>query len=116
MPLITQDRAPSQVTISIDALEAQLAEMRADLEEIYSQIRQGQFEALKDATRATSEIRQWLKIAIDAETQLARRREKELGVTDGYAVDLDEARDSIGCRLARLRRARDAERVSGQPE
>ncbi|CAN0276731.1 unnamed protein product, partial [Chrysoparadoxa australica] len=109
-------RTPSQVTLSIDALEKQLSAMRADLEAVYAQIRRGQFGDLKDARRATSEIRQWLKIAIDAETQLAKRREKELGVADGYALDLEEARESIGCRLARLRRARDAERVSGQPE
>ncbi|MGK7754704.1 hypothetical protein [Roseovarius sp. C03] len=116
MPLITHDRTPSQVSLSIDALEKQLSAMRADLEAIYVQIRQGQFCELKDARRATSDIRQWLKIAIEAEAQLEKRREKELGVADGYAVDLDEARESIGCRLARLRRARDAERVSGQPE
>ncbi|WP_152492108.1 MULTISPECIES: hypothetical protein [unclassified Roseovarius] len=116
MPLITHDRTPSNVTLSIDALEAQLADMRADLEALYSQIREGKFEDLRNATRATSEIRQWLRIAIEAETQLEKRREKELGVAGAYALDLDEARESIGCRLARLRRARDAERVSGQPE
>ncbi|MFN3209702.1 MAG: hypothetical protein ACE369_12035 [Roseovarius sp.] len=116
MSLITHDRTPSQVTLSIDALEKQLSEMRADLEEIYAQIKQGQFEELKDARRVTSDIRQWLKIAIEAEAEIERRREKELGITHAYAIDLDEARDSIGCRLARLRRAREAERVSGQPE
>ncbi|WP_082631008.1 hypothetical protein [Roseovarius atlanticus] len=116
MSLITHDRTPSKVTLSIDALEQQLSDMRAQLEAIYAQIKQGHFGDLKDARRATSEIRQWLKIAIEAEAHFERRREKERGIAGAYALDLDEARDSIGYRLARLRRARDAERVSGQPE
>jgi len=109
MPLITQDRTPSGVTLSIDGLEKQLSRMRAELEEIYARIKNGQFGELKNARTATSDIRQWLKIAIEAEAQLARRKQQELGIAHAYAVDLDEARENIGCRLARLRRARDAE-------
>ncbi|MEM1341864.1 MAG: hypothetical protein AAGF68_06055, partial [Pseudomonadota bacterium] len=62
---------------------------------------------------ATTEIRQWLKIAIEAEAQLATREKRELGIHTSYGLDLVEAQDAIELRLARLRRARDAERVSG---
>lgn len=109
MTLITQDRTPSGVTLSIDGLEQQLSTMRVELEAMYALIKQGKYGDLKNARKATSEIRQWLKIAIEAEAQLAKRKNEELGIAHGYALDLEEARENVGCRLARLRRARDAE-------
>lgn len=109
MPLITQDTESHAVSLSIDGLEKQLSELRTGLEEMYVRIKNGEFGELKNAMKATSEIRQWLKIAIEAEAQIARRQKKELGIASGYALDLDKAREQIGSRLARLRRARDAE-------
>ena len=109
MPLITQDTASHTVSLSIDGLERQLSDMRAELEGMYVRIKNGEYGELKNAMKATSEIRQWLKIAIEAEAQIATRRKEELGIVHGYALDLDKARDQIGCRLARLRRSRDSE-------
>ena len=109
MSLITQDREPSGVTTSIDGLERQLSDMRADLEDMYARIKNGEFGELKNAMKATSEIRQWLKIAIEAEAQLATRKKAELGIVHAYALDLDTAREAVGLRLARLRRAREPE-------
>ena len=67
MVLITPEEEPSGLTTSIDALERQLADMRGDLQVLYLKIRDGDLGELKNATRATAEIRQWLKIAIEAE-------------------------------------------------
>ncbi|MBE0452400.1 hypothetical protein [Roseovarius autotrophicus] len=106
MVLITPEERPSGLTTSINALEQQLADMRGELEELYLRIRAGDLGELKNATRATAEIRQWLKIAIEAEAQLDKRRQQERGIAHGYAIDLDAARHEIGCRLDRLRRAR----------
>ena len=72
MVLITPDEGPTGLSTSIDALERQLSDMREDLEGLYSRIRGGELEQLKNASRATSEIRQWLKIAIEAEAQLEK--------------------------------------------
>lgn len=106
MVLITPEVAPSGLTTSINALEQQLADMREELEELYLKIRAGDLGELKNATRATAEIRQWLKIAIEAEAQLDKRRQQERGIAHGFAIDFDAARHEIGCRLDRLRRAR----------
>jgi hypothetical protein len=105
MVLITPDVGPTGLTTSIDALERQLADMREDLAEIYLRIRAGDLDELKNATKATAEIRQWLKIAIEAEAQLEKRRREDRGIVHGYALDFDDARHQIGCRLDRLKRA-----------
>jgi hypothetical protein len=106
MVLITPDEGPTGLSTSIDALEQQLADMREELQALYLRIRAGDLDELKNATKATGEIRQWLKIAIEAEAQLEKRRREERGIVHGYAIDFDSARDQIGGRLDRLRRAR----------
>ena len=74
MVLITPDEGPSGLTTSINALEGQLADMRQELEDLYHRIKAGDLDELKSATKATAEIRQWLKIAIEAEAQLDKRK------------------------------------------
>ena len=106
MVLITPDEGPTGLTTSINALEGQLADMRQELEDLYHRIKAGDLDELKSATKATAEIRQWLKIAIEAEAQLDKRKRHERGIAHGYAIDFDAARDEIGCRMDRLRRAR----------
>ena len=115
MVLITPDEDPTGLTTSIDSLERQLSDMRVELEAIYRRIRDGEHDELKNANRATSEIRQWLKIAIEAEARLETRRKHAKGIVNDYALDLSEARSSICCRLDRLRRARCPGRVHRKP-
>ncbi|WP_085890348.1 hypothetical protein [Roseovarius litorisediminis] len=111
MVLITPDEGPTGLTTSINSLERQLADMKEDLEAIYDKIRAGDLSELKEANKATAEIRQWLKIAIEAEAQLEKRRKHEKGIVHDFALDFDDARAQIGCRLDRLRRARCPGRV-----
>lgn len=113
MTLITPDEGPTGLSTSITSLERQLADMRQDLEALYLKIRAGDLDELKNATKATAEIRQWLKIAIEAEATLEKRNKQQKGIVYDYALDFDAARDSVGCRLDRLRRARHAGGVSG---
>jgi hypothetical protein len=115
MTLIKPDDGPTGLSTSITSLERQLADMREELEQIYLKIRQGNLDELKNATRATAEIRQWLKIAIEAEATLEKRNKHDKGIVHDFAIDFDAARNSVGGLLDRLRRARDSERVSGQP-
>ncbi|MHA7849651.1 hypothetical protein [Roseovarius sp.] len=114
MVLITQDDRPTGLTTSIDSLERQLADMQVGLLKLYDRIQDGDLENLKNANRATAEIRQWLKIAIEAEVHLEKRRKHEKGIVNDYALDLSEARASVCGRLDRLRRARCPGRVYRQ--
>jgi len=111
MVLITQDDRPTGLTTSIDSLERQLADMQVGLLKLYDRIQDGDLENLKNANRATAEIRQWLKIAIEAEVHLEKRRKHEKGIVNDYALDLSEARVAVCGRLDRLRRARCPGRV-----
>lgn len=106
MSLITPDDGPTSLTTSIDLLERQLADLRQGIVEISNKIQAGDLDQLKHATKATGEIRQWLRIAIEAEAQLEKRNKRDRGIVRDYALDLDDARAQIGCRLDRLRRAR----------
>jgi uncharacterized protein YPO0396 len=116
MVLITPEEGPSGLTSAINSLEEQLADMRGELEALYRRIRAGELDELKNATRATTEIRQWLKIAIEMEAQLEKRRQHERGIVHGYAIDFDAARVEIRCRMDRLARARCPARVPRCPE
>ncbi|MFK7938062.1 MAG: hypothetical protein AB8B82_01690 [Roseovarius sp.] len=115
--LIKQNEdGPSCLSTSITALEHQLADMRVDLQLLYDRIRAGELGELTNATKAISEIRAWLKIAIEAEATLEKRNKHDRGIVHDYAIDFDAARSQIGGRLDRLRRQRDAEGVSEEPD
>lgn len=116
MPLITLSETPSKLTTSVDLLEQQLADMGAELEAVYKRIKDGDLGELKNAAKATADIRQWLKIAIEAEAQLATREKQKLGIVMSYGLDLDWAKETVGCKLDRLRRARDSGEISSQSE
>jgi hypothetical protein len=105
MSLITPEEGPSALSATVTTLERQLRGMCEDLEALSEKVRAEDFEDIKNRSRILGDIRQWLKMAIEAETQLEQRKKKEQGIVNGYALDMDAARDSIGCRLDRLRRA-----------
>lgn len=105
MILITPDEGPSGLSASILTMERQLADMRAGLEETYERIREGDFAALKDATKTLDEIRKWLRIAVETEMEIGKRKSREMGIVNGFAIDFDAARAAIRGRLDRLGRA-----------
>ena len=113
MSLITPEEGPSGLSATVTTLERQLRGMCEDLEALSDKVRAQQFDDIKTQSRILGDIRQWLKMAIEAETQLEQRKKKEQGIVNGYALDMDAARDSIGCRLDRLRRARCPGRFPG---
>lgn len=116
MVLITPDEAPAGLSRSVQSLERQLCDMRADLEDLQESVRAGNFEDLKNPSRIISDIRQWIRIAIEAEAHLEKRSKREKGIVHSYALDFDEARASIRRRLDRLGRTRRSGGLSEQPE
>ena len=94
-------------------VEAQLLSMWAQLDELRLRILDGDVTAFKDSAKITADIRQWLRIAMETEAKLNETRKQSGGGTKaGHAIDFDQARSQIGCRLDRLRRCGDPERVS----
>ncbi|KZY39755.1 hypothetical protein A3731_13040 [Roseovarius sp. HI0049] len=104
MILITRDDGPSGLTASVGLIERQMAEMRGELEVIHARIRDGDLSGIGDASKVTADIRHWLKLALEAEAQFAKFKAEDRGIVRDYALDFDEARESIRGRLARLGR------------
>ena len=67
--------------------------------------------AVRDASKLLTDVRAWTKLAIETEARFEERRKQRDGVAIGQLLDLDRARHEVGCRLARLRRCCDAQRV-----
>lgn len=116
MILTTPETGQSSLGLAIETVEQQLADMKADLLNLQRRITSGDFDALKDGTKVTGEIRQWLKLALETEIRLEERRKQHDGIVNHYAIDFEEARDQIGGRLDRLRAAQCPTGVPGQPD
>lgn len=112
------ERERERIRRAVDSVEMQLIQMRAELEEMSHRVHAGEFAALKDTTKVTSDIRAWIRLAMETETQIAERQKTATGAGPGGtpAIDLVAVRHQIGCRLDRLRRCGPAGGVSGKPE
>ena len=116
MILTTPETGRSSLGLAIETVEQQLADMKADLLKLQRRIAAGDFDALREGTRVTGELRQWLKLALETEIRLEERRKQHDGIVNNYAIDFQEARDQIGSRLDRLRAARCPTGIPGQPD
>ena len=115
MVIFTAEEDPANLSAAISALARQLADMRDALESRRQQIRAGKPEGLDGSERAIADIRQWLRLALEAEAQLEKRSKRTSGASHAGTLDLDDARSEIGGRLDRLRRAGHAGSLSEQP-
>ena len=105
MILIEPDSSPTGLTSSIDVLQRQLADLRDDLDALIERVKGGEFGEIKQAARITSDLRQWLKIAFEAEVQIETRNKRAKGIAYDYGIDLDVARAELRGRLDKLARA-----------
>ena len=104
MILITPEDGPDGLADMIASVQRQLADMRGELDHLYDRVQAGELDQISNAAKSVAEIRQWLKLAIEAEVQLEKRTKEKDGIVHDFAVNLDEARSSIGSQLDRLRR------------
>lgn len=112
MILITPDSDDDSIQHSIESIAVQLRSFSRDLEDLQTKISAGDTVNETDARKLFSEMRSWLKLAREAEHACAERNKKAIGIVGDYGLDLDAARDQIGCRLDRLRRCCKERKVS----
>ncbi|MEM7732057.1 MAG: hypothetical protein AAF280_04655 [Pseudomonadota bacterium] len=105
MILITPDDRPDGLADTITSVQQQLSDMRVELDHLYNRIQAGELDQISNAAKTVVEIRQWLKLAIEAEVQLDKRHKEKEGIVHDFAVNLDEARSAIWGKLDSLRRA-----------
>lgn len=99
----TPRHAPS-LEEEIDAVRQTLAHLTRSLRGLEDEVMAGDAASVREASKLLADIRTWSRLAIDTEARFEERRKEQQGIVDGYALDLVEARRTIGCRLARLRR------------
>lgn len=112
MTLITPPEDGSPIDPEIEELRASISEFRDDLRDLSEQVRSGEDNAVAVAGRLLLEIQRSLRQAKETEAKIERRRKQREGVVHDYAVDLDDARYQIGCRLGRLRQCCRADEIS----
>lgn len=78
-----------------------LTELLALMED---EVMEGDPSTIKEAAKLLIEIRNWSRLAMETEARFEEREKRRSGVVNTYAVDLEEARHKIGCRLSRLRK------------
>lgn len=95
----------------VAALDAEIAKVRQTVTHLSQHlalmeqdIMSGETDRIRDSAKLLSDIRAWAKLAIETEARFDERRKRDHGVVYDYALDLARARETIGCRMARLRR------------
>ena len=87
-----------------DAVRQTLAHLTRTLRGLEDEVMAGDAASVREAAKLLGDIRTWSRLAIETEARFEKRRQEQQGIVDGYALDLIEARRTIGCRLARLRK------------
>ncbi|WP_372884807.1 hypothetical protein [Shimia sp.] len=86
--------------------------VRGALSALRDRLERDQGGAVAGTGKALSELRQLIRTAIDTEKSFEQRQKDRQGIAEDYRLDLEQARATIGERLARLRAAGDPEGVS----
>lgn len=110
---MTTDKPPEDAGLDAEIEQVRrtmtyLTELLALMED---EVMEGDPGSIKEAAKLLAEIRNWSKLAMETEARFEERDQRRHRVANGYALDLEEARATIGCRLARLRRCCGAGRV-----
>jgi hypothetical protein len=108
MALVSATVRASDLSKQLSAFEMQIVAFSEQLRLLQGQIMAGEIDNLKDSNKTITEIRQWLKIGMELEAKETDENRKSKGIVTEYALDLGEARASIGCRFDRLRQCRGA--------
>ena len=116
MTLIRPDADTFPLTETLTEIEEVFLDLKADVKRLQARLRDGELAAVKDAAKLIADLRGWLRIAYELEATFHERKRKQAGIERGYAVDFDQARDQIRCRLDRLRRCCHAGGILGRPE
>ena len=102
----------TQLDARIDLIATQLADLQEDLRDLQEDLRTHPKPKTQAATKTLSDLRYWLRQAMETEAQIAERNKRKTGSTAGNVIDLAQARAQIGRRLDRLKRAQRDQELS----
>ena len=112
MVLITAEETGSALETERDAIAQELRTIRETVAVLRSKVEAGEAGTASEASKVLADLRTWLKHAKETEVQIERHRREHAGIQGSYGLDLDAARDAVGCQLDRLRQCCRERRVS----
>ncbi|WP_417721204.1 hypothetical protein [Salipiger sp.] len=104
MILIHLEEELSRLENERDDVAAVLRDLGEDMRRLKAQVEDGEGINRTEAGKLLGDVRYWLRASHETEAQIANVRRKQKGLAGDWALDLERARDEIGCRMARLRR------------
>lgn len=102
MTLITPEHDRDVLEQDLAALKEVFQDLKTQMEGLKQQVRAGEVESVKEASKTLQELRGWMKLAMETEKALNEIARKDKGLDRPYAMDLTEARRQVGCRMARI--------------
>ncbi|MBU2960127.1 hypothetical protein KO516_04635 [Citreicella sp. C3M06] len=104
MILIHLEDDMSQLENEREQIALTLKELGEEIRRLKAQIEEGEATSKTETGKLMSDVRYWMRASHETEAQIANVRRKQKGLAGDWALDLERARDEIGCRMARLRR------------
>ena len=113
MKLTTLEDPVVQTSDLLQSLQASVRSLRKTVEELKHRIENGQLADMGSGSKELAAAEGLLRACQKVETSLVEQRNRQAGIAQGgYALDLEQARFEVGCRLARLRACCKQGRVS----
>jgi hypothetical protein len=113
MTLITPEERFSRTAELLASLEDSVRELRQQVQDLTKQIEAGEDADLVSGQRRVAAAEALVKTCQKVEANLVEQHYRQVGIAQGgYALDLEQARSEIGCRLARLRACANPREVS----
>jgi hypothetical protein len=104
MTLITPDDRISRTADLLRSLEESLGNLRRQAEDLRRQIETGEEADLVNGSKQVAQVNSLIRSCQKVEENFVEHHNRQAGIAQGgYALDLEQARSEIGCRLARLR-------------
>ncbi len=98
---------------NIGALLEMMSDLKTDIKDEWRRVKQGEVNEKELSRKIKVELPALVALTMQQESKLHDHSKQRAGKAGEYALDLGEARASIGERLARLRAAATTEGVSG---
>lgn len=104
MTLITPELVESQTEDLLNSVIGSIKDLRNELQDLKERVRETDGAVTTQGSKTVTQAVSLLETCQKVENRLVECRSKHAGIVrGGYALDLERARASIGCKLDRLR-------------
>ena len=104
MTLLTPEHVASEAENLLNSVIGSIKDLRQEIEDLKEKVRSGEALEKTESSNKMTNTLSLLKTRQEVENRLVECRSKSAGIAKGgYALDLEQARSEIGCKLDRLR-------------